>query len=279
MDKPFSGRDGLHNPAVSVVRSRSQRWRTALLALGMSGIAGIAWALDLPTLDKVAVLMSLDEVRQIAGAPDEVNRVEPEFTLATWTMTDAPGMAAAGGIFDGRNVLIAQVYVFAGQTGAQAFASLREFGFKVVENPDGTVRLYGKDDDTGRPLVVLIDEQPATTTVYAYAQEEYEKRVAQGWLPPGNRPSVAVAAPPRANDGIDPNVRAAIAAGAILLTGAMGPGTKPAEWNKTTTLSSHSSTTQNPDGSITTRSSKTTMSVGVRVDPAGVANALLILMQ
>jgi hypothetical protein len=277
MDKSRSGRNGRPHLFPSTIHAPSHWLRALLFALGIGGISGIACALDLPTLDKVAVMMSLDEVRKIAGAPDETTRVEPEFTLATWTMTDAPGMAAAGGIFDARNVLIAQVYVFAGETGAQALASLREFGFKVVENPDGTVRLYGRDDDTGRPLVVVIDQQPETTTVYAYEQGEYEKRVAQGSPPPGARALTAAAAPPSANSGIDPNVRAAIAAGVALLGGPMGPGTKPDQWKKTTTLSSHSSTTRNPDGSITTRSSKTTMTVGV--DPVGVANALLILMK
>jgi hypothetical protein len=276
MDRSRSGHDGRHDRFARTPCFRSScRW-ARLVVLAIGSFASVAAALDLPTLDKVSVMMTLDQVRQIAGAPDEAVRVEPEFTLATWTMADVPGMVAAGGIFDGRNVLIAQAYVFAGETGAQALASLREFGFKVVENPDGTVRLYGKDDDTGRPLVVVIDEQPATTTVYAYEQGEYEKRSAQNSMP---RPASAPAAVSRSG-GPDSDARNAVAAGLQMLVGPMGSGTMPGQWKpiqKTTTLSSSSSTTRNPDGSITTRSSKTTVSVGV--DPVGVANALLMLMK
>jgi ribonuclease PH len=52
-------------------------------------------------------------------------------------------------------------------------------------------------------------------------------------------------------------------------------GMKPIQ--KSTTLSSSSSVTRNADGSVTTRSRST--SVGVSVDPAGVVNALMTLMQ
>jgi hypothetical protein len=280
MKESYSARHGGRGLCGREIRCRSLRAWFRFVAIAIGSVAGPACALDLPTLDKVSVMMSLEQVRQIAGAPDELARVDPEFTLATWTMTDAPGMAAAGGVFDGRNVLIAQAYVFAGETGAQALASLRELGFKVVENPDGTVRLYGKDDDTGRPLIVVIDEQPATTTVYAYEQGEYERRSAQKSLPQPPRTPGGGASPKSAGTGTDPDVRNAIAAGIAMLAGPTGPGTMPGQWKpiqKTATLSSSSSTTRHPDGSITTRSSKTTVSVGV--DPVGVANALLMLMK
>ncbi|MFO1316543.1 MAG: hypothetical protein U1F58_13145 [Burkholderiales bacterium] len=254
-------------------RRTGRRLPRALLVFVFAGAtAGTAAALDLPTLDKVSVMMSLDQVRYIAGPPDEMAQMAPDLRLATWKMTGAPGMIAAGGIFDGRSALIAQAYVFAGETGAQALASLREFGFKVVEGPDGVTRLYGPDDDTGRPLVVLIDERPETTTVFAYEQREYEKRLAAGPLPTGPGTPVAVpsSGPSPTAAGMDPAVRNALAAG----IGLMG-GMKPIQ--KSTTLSSSSSTTRNPDGSVTTRSRSTSASVSV--DPAGVANALLQLMK
>ena len=76
---------------------------------------------------------------------------------------------------------------------------------------------------------------------------------------------------PAASSGIDPATRSALAAGLGMLAGQM----KPVQ--KSTTLSSSSSTTRNADGSITTRSRSTSASVSV--DPAGVANALMRLMQ
>lgn len=260
-------------------RSVPPRWRvrhaagTLAFALA-SAVAGGAAALDLPTLDKISVMMSMDQVRYVAGAPDEMASMAPDLVLATWRMTGAPGMVAAGGIFDGRGALIAQAYVFAGETGAQALASLTSFGFKVVDGADGVTRLYGPDDDTGRPLVVIIDERPETTTVFAYEQKEYEKRVAAGPLPSGPGTPLAVTPGPNAPTaagGMDPATRSALAAGLGMLTGQMKP------IQKSTTLSSSSSTTRNADGSVTTRSRSTSASVSV--DPAGVANALLQLMK
>jgi len=260
-------------------RSTAPRLRVrraaGILAFALAATtAGGAAALDLPTLDKISVMMSMDQVRYVAGAPDEMSRVAPDLTLATWRMTDTPGMVAAGGIFDGRSALIAQAYVFAGETGAQALASLKSFGFKVVDGADGVTRLYGPDDDTGRLLVVIIDERPDTTTVFAYEQKEYEKRTAAGPLPTGPGTPMAVTPVPNApaaSSGIDPATRSALAAGLGMLAGQMKP------IQKSTTLSSSSSTTRNADGSITTRSRSTSASVSV--DPAGVANALMRLMQ
>jgi len=263
-----------HEERSAAPRLRARRAaRTLAFAFAAAASTSVT-ALDLPTLDRIRVMMSMDQVRYVAGAPDEMARVAPDLTLATWSMTGAPGMVAAGGIFDGRGALIAQAYVFAGETGAQALASLQGFGFKVVAGPDGVTRLYGPDDDTGRPLVVIVDERPDTTTVFAYEQTEYEKRVAAGPLPTGPGTPVAVApAPnaPAASGGVDPATRSALAAGLGMLAGQMKP------IQKSTTLSSSSSTTRNADGSITTRSSRTSASVGV--NPAGVANALMMLMK
>ena len=69
---------------------------------------------------------------------------------------------------------------------------------------------------------------------------------------------------------MDPAVRSALMGG-IGLLGGMKPMTK------STTLSSSTSVKRNADGSVTTRSSS--VSASVSVDPAGVANALMILMK
>lgn len=243
-------------------------WATFLIA------ASPVSALDLPTLDKISVMMSRDQVRYIAGMPDEATGLAPDLTLETWNMTGTPGMVAAGGVFDARAALIAQAFVFAGETGDVAMDSLRKFGFRVIAGGDGVTRLYGPDDDTGRPLVVIVDERPDLTTVFAYDQSEYEKRLAMGPLPtsPGMPVAVApsVVAPPRAK-AMDPAVAAALANGVGMMFGGMKP------IQKSTTLSSSSSITRNADGSVTTRSRST--SVGVSIDPAGVVNALMTLMQ
>ena len=170
----------------STARRLRVRRAAGILAFALAATAaGSAAALDLPTLDKISVMMSMDQVRYVAGAPDEMSRVAPDLALATWRMTDTPGMVAAGGIFDGRSALIAQAYVFAGETGAQALASLKSFGFKVVDGADGVTRLYGPDDDTGRPLVVIIDERPDTTTVFAYEQKNTGSVSRRDRCPPG----------------------------------------------------------------------------------------------
>jgi hypothetical protein len=245
-----------------------------ILAVASALIAGAAGALDLPTLDRISVMMSRDQVRYIAGPPDDAARLAPDLTLETWRMTGAPGMLAAGGIFDARGALIALAYVFSGDAGDLAFDRLRQFGFKVVDGADGVRRMYGADDDTGRPLVVILDERPELTTVFAYEQNEYEKRLAAGPLPTGPGTPVAITSPaasPQSTGKMDPAVAAALASGVGIMLGGM----KPMQASRT--LSSSSSTTRSPDGSVTTRSSST--SVSVSADPAGVANALMILMQ
>ena len=248
--------------------------RALAAAAFLAAVPCDALALDLATLDKISVMMSRDQVRYIAGPPDEAMQLAPDLTLETWRMTNAPGMIAAGGIFDARAALIALAYVFAGDTGEVALNSMRDMGFKVVKGSDGITRLTGVDDDTGRPLTVIVDERPPTTTVFAYEQREYEKRSTAGGIPTVAGRPIAIppsASTPQRQGGMDPAVASALAAGAGILSGQMRP------IQKSTTLSSSSSTTRNADGSITTRSSST--SVGVSVDPAGVAGALLQLMK
>lgn len=247
----------------------------ALFSLGaLAGLACDTLALDLPTLDKLSVMMSRDQVRYIAGQPDEALQLAPDLTLETWRMTNAPGMIAAGGIFDRRSALIALAYVFAGETGELAINTLRELGFRVEKGADGVTRLSGPDDDTGRPLIVVIDERPPTTTVFAYDQREYETRSAAGPMPSGPGTQVAIvpsASAPAKPSTMDPALASAFAAGIGILGGQMKP------MSKSTTISRSSSTTTNADGSITTRSSST--SIGVSVDPAGLANALQTLFK
>jgi hypothetical protein len=253
------------------------RFRIFRVLFSLGALAGIvcnAAALDLPTLDKVSVMMSRDQVRYIAGQPDEAVQLAADLMLETWRMTNAPGMIAAGGIFDRRNALIALAYVFAGATGELALNTLRELGFAVETGVDGVTRLRGPDDDTGRPLIVVIDERPPTTTVFAYDEREYETRSAAGPLPSG--PGIPVAIIPSASaaprpSSMDPAVTSALAAGIGILGGQMKP------FQKSTTISSSSSTTPNADGSITTRGSST--SVGVSVDPVGLTNALMTLFK
>ena len=248
-----------------------------IAGLAVAGAALHAHALDLASLDRVSVMMSMDQVRAIAGPPAEMRAVTPELTLAMWTMNDVPGMHAAGGIFDARGALIAQAYVFAGSLGDQVLERMRALGFKATTGADGVIRLYGPDDNTGRPLVAVIDDRGETTTLFAYDQGEYERRSSKpGAMPASDAIATAPLIDPRApagapaSGGMDPAVRGALMNG----IGLMG-GMKPMQ--KSTTLSSSSSTTRNADGSITTRSSSVKASVGV--DPAGVANALMQLMK
>jgi len=257
--------------------SRPARSVAAALAVGITVfVASDARALDLATLDRVSVMMSMDQVRAIAGTPTETRAVTPELTLAMWTMDNVPGMLAAGGIFDRRGALIAQAYVFAGSLGDQVLERMSALGFKATTEADGVTRLYGRDDDTGRPLVAIIEDRGETTSVFAYEQGEYERHAKAGTMPARGAAASAPLIEPvatgnaSATGGMDPTVRSALMGG-IGLLGGMKPMTK------STTLSSSTSVKRNADGSVTTRSSS--VSASVSVDPAGVANALMTLMK
>ncbi len=256
---------------------RPPPWRRALaLAVfaAAAGTAAPALALDLPTLDRVSVMMSIDQVRAMTGPPNDMRQIAPDLTLAMWRMDGVPGMLAAGGIFDWRQALIAQAYVFAGSLGEHVFDRMRDIGFKATTGADGVTRLYGPDDGTGAPLVAIVDMRGDTTTVFAYEQREYERRSAAGTMPApgaaGTAPQIAVPAQPGAG-GMDDASRSALMSGIGILGGQLRP------IQKSTTLSSSSSTTRNADGSVTTRSRSTSASVSV--DPAGVANALMQLFK
>lgn len=46
-------------------------------------VASPVSALDLPTLDKLSVMMSRDQVRNIAGMPDDTAALTPDLALET----------------------------------------------------------------------------------------------------------------------------------------------------------------------------------------------------
>lgn len=283
MEKRSSSRAGGRCRRGCAPRAMVNRGRGCLvraLALAWVGLAGMlvplpALALDLPTLDRLSVMMSLDQVRAIAGAPAELRNVPPDLRLAIWPMTDTPGMVAAGGIFDTRGALIALAYMFAGSLGSEVSERMRALGFRPGADAVGNLQLYGKDDDTDRPLIVVIDDLGDTTTVFAYEQGEFERRTSRGGMPPPNviansTPIDVAPTPGPAGSGrIDPATRSAMMAGVGMLA-AQPP------IQRSTTVSSRTSTTHNADGSVTTRSSR--VSVGVSVDPAAAANALMMLM-
>jgi hypothetical protein len=260
----------------------SARLRRSALAIALLAAAGPALALDLAALDRVSVLMSRTEVRGIAGVPEDITSMPPDLTLETYAMTDTPGMIGAGFIFEPGGTLVGQSFVFPGAQGPLALELMQKYGFKIVRGNDGIVRLSGADDDTRRPLIATVDDRGDTTTVVAYEENEYARRARLGAAPadgataaqpllplPAAAPVQPVAPAPRAGSA-NAAAAASLAAGLGLLAGQMKP------IQKSTTISSSSSTSVRPDGTVVTRSSST--SVGVSVDPAGLANALQRLL-
>ncbi len=52
---------------------------------------------------------------------------------------------------------------------------LEKDGFSRVDEKPGAVLLTGKDDDTGRPIMVSVSEEAGLTTVVTLEKEFYDK--------------------------------------------------------------------------------------------------------
>ncbi len=61
----------------------------------------------------------------------------------------------------------------------EAAEHLKKLGFTVMEEHGGTLRLLGKDDDTGQPIVVNIALNNGLTVITTFEKGFYDRRVKQ----------------------------------------------------------------------------------------------------
>ena len=138
---------------------------------------GIALGFDIHALDRVAVQMSKSEVLSILGKPDEVDELGAGLKAEVYQVNDMQPLVGTGCIYGDDERLAGQSFIFRGEMARQTAQRLQEDGFQLTEERGETFRLLGKDDDTGKALVVHILQSPGLTIVMTFDKDFYDRRV------------------------------------------------------------------------------------------------------
>ena len=152
----------------------------ACLTLFFSGMALLvgttaSFAIELATLDRISVLMPKSEVVAILGAPDKVADLEG-VAVELYQLHDAAPLLSVGLLYEHERALAGTALIFKGNTVAATLARLKQHGFRALEEKGDYLRLEGKDDDTGRPVIVTISRLEDLTTVTTFEKAFYEQR-------------------------------------------------------------------------------------------------------
>ncbi len=139
--------------------------------------SGLAMAFGIATLDKVSVHMTRVQVVALLGTPDQIDKAVGGLQVEVYKVKDAEPLVGAGCIYDDDRRLAGQTFIFRGEMGRDASGRLQQLGFVVTEAKEGTFRLLGKDDDTGRPLVVHIGHSDGLTVVTTLDKAFYDRQV------------------------------------------------------------------------------------------------------
>jgi hypothetical protein len=138
--------------------------------------ATAACAVDLAALDRVSVLMTKAKVVSILGAPAEVTSMGP-LNVELYRVTSASPLVSAGCIYENEATLAAIAFIFQGDLTIETAKRLQENGFVLSGGRGTAVRLSGKDDDTGLPVIVTIDVNSELMTVIAFEKGFFERNV------------------------------------------------------------------------------------------------------
>lgn len=150
-----------------------QTFIIGLLVISM--FAGTALAIDIETLDKINVHMPKEKVHALLGAPEEVLDLGKRLTAEIYKVSNAEPMIGAGCIYQDNRQLTGQAFVFDGLLHKEAAERLVKHGFRVIEEIEGTYRLAGKDDDTGKPLVAHVALDNGMTVIMTFEKDFHEQ--------------------------------------------------------------------------------------------------------
>ncbi|HBJ75645.1 MAG: hypothetical protein PHH96_10430 [Smithellaceae bacterium] len=139
--------------------------------------AGDVFAVDMTSLDKVAIFMSKAKVLSILGASQEVVTLGKGLKVEVYPVESALPLTHSGCIYGQDGVLMGQSFVFQGHTAGKIADRLKKHGFTPLPQKDGALRFAGVDDDTGRPLVAAISENDNLTTITTFEKAFYEAHV------------------------------------------------------------------------------------------------------
>ena len=137
----------------------------------------VAFAADIDALDRVSVLMPRSKVASLLGAPDKVDQTTGGLKVDLYHVDIADSLVGAGYLYEDEGALAGNAFIFRGNVAKRTAERLKEIGFTLLDEKGPTFRLSGKDDDTGRPIVVTIGENNDLTTVMTFEKGFYDRRV------------------------------------------------------------------------------------------------------
>jgi hypothetical protein len=133
-------------------------------------------ALDIEAIDKVSVLMPKSKVVAIMGQPDATEDVVPGLKAEMYRLTDTGPMKGAGCLYDENQNLAGQVFIFEGNVAHEAAERIKKNGFTLDQESKKALRLSGRDDDTGQPIVVVILEEHGLTSIMTFEKGFYDRQ-------------------------------------------------------------------------------------------------------
>ncbi|MFH0998311.1 MAG: hypothetical protein V1844_22830 [Pseudomonadota bacterium] len=136
---------------------------------------GSSKAFDLPSLDRVAVSMPKSAVLLLLGKPDEVGELKDGLEVDIYKAIDMSPMMGTGCIYGDDKCLAGQSFIFQGEMARQAVERMQQDGFTLTQEKGDTFQMLGKDDDTGRPLVVRIVQGGGLTVVMTFEKGFYDR--------------------------------------------------------------------------------------------------------
>jgi hypothetical protein len=146
-----------------------------LTVLFVFAAASASFAADLQSIDRTSVLMTKNQVTAILGAPDAVTDMGG-LTVELYLVPSGEPLVSVGYIYEDDRYVAGHTFIFTGKVAAQTAARMKAIGFTSLEEKGDYFRLAGKDDDTGRPIVVTIGLINDLTTVTTFEKGFYERR-------------------------------------------------------------------------------------------------------
>ena len=133
-----------------------------------------AHAVDIAAIDKISVLMPREKVITILGAPAEKTVMANGLIVEIYPASNALPLIHTGCIYDSKKNLVGQSFVFFGNTGDEILQRLKVHGYVPLQQEGGFRRLAGFDDDTGRPVILVIEHHENLTTITTFEKNFYE---------------------------------------------------------------------------------------------------------
>lgn len=132
---------------------------------------------DLDALDRVHVLMPKSRVLELLGKPSGTGTLKGNLRAEIYTYRAHEALEGIACIYGPGDLLKGQALHFRGDLLKACRDHLVACGFQVVEETGGTLRLLGRDDDTGKPLVATLSHEAGLTTVMTFEKAFYDRTV------------------------------------------------------------------------------------------------------